>query len=161
MAFDNNCSFAGNLAKEVEFKINPNGLAIAKFTIAVDNGKDGNGVKLDPTYVNFTAFRKAAEAIANNCNKGTKIGVISKYTTGSYTDSQSGEKVYTHGFIVEQFKFLSPKKNNQTSQPDSAPNYNAALPNSGQQSYGGNPNIGNNYPRHNGDHYPPHDDMPY
>lgn len=129
MAFDNNCSFAGNLANEVEFKINPNGLAIAKFTIAVDNGKDGNGVKLDPTYVNFTAFRKAAEAIANNCNKGTKIGVISKYTTGSYTDS--------------------------------AHIYNAAPPNSGQQSYGGNPNMGSNYPRHNGDHYPTHDDMPY
>ncbi|MFG3435100.1 single-stranded DNA-binding protein [Lysinibacillus fusiformis] len=110
MAFDSNCSFTGNLAKEVDIKVTPQSLTIARFTVAVDNGKDGNGVKLEPTYVHFTAFRKAAGVIANNCNKGSKTGVIAKYTTGSYTDGQSGDKVYTHDLIVEQFKFLSPKK---------------------------------------------------
>lgn len=125
MAFDNNCSFTGNLAKDVDFTVTPEGLAIAKFSIAVDNGKDGQGNKKKPTYVNFTAFRKAAEAIANFTSTGSKIGIRARYETGSYMKGE--QKIYTHDFIVEEYKFLSPsKKNNQ--QLENQPTYQQNQP---------------------------------
>lgn len=134
MAFDNNCSFTGNLTKDVDFTVTPDGLAVAKFSIAVDNGKDSKGDKKPPTYVSFKAFRKAAETIANNTSKGSKIGIIARYDSGFYMKGE--QKIYTHDFIVEDFKFLSfPRSNNQ--QTDNQPPYQQNQPsyNSNQSTY--------------------------
>lgn len=125
MAFNNNCSFTGNLTKDVDFTVTPDGLAVAKFSIAVDNGKDSKGDKKPPTYVSFKAFRKAAETIANYTSKGSKIGIIARYDSGFYMKGE--QKIYTHDFIVEEFQFLSsPKSNNQ--QMDNQPPYQQNQP---------------------------------
>lgn len=125
MAFDNKCTFTGNLVKEAEYTVPESGIPVVKFTIAVDNGRDDQGNPRKPTYVNLKAFSKNADNIANFTYKGSKIGVVAKYKTGSYMKGE--QKIYTHDFIVEEYKFLSPSK--KTNQPvDNQPQYQQHQP---------------------------------
>ena len=95
----------GNVTKEVELRFAPSGTAVAKFTVALN---DGWGEKKTVSYINCVAFGKTAEATANFTHKGSKVAVDGRLQTGSY-DSKEGHKVYTTDVIVNQIKFLDSK----------------------------------------------------
>lgn len=101
----NNCNFIGNITKDLELKYGQSGKAILKFSIAVRRDKENSDF---PT---FTAFDKTAELIAEYFQKGSQIGITSKFNSGSY--EKDGKKVYTQDFIVEKISFInSGKKKN-------------------------------------------------
>ena len=104
----------GRLTKDVEMN---NG--VGKYSLAVDRKfkKDG-----EPTadFINCTVFGKSAEFAQKYFKKGTKIAVVGRIQTGSYTN-KDGVKVYTTDVIVEEQEFAESKAtsgnaNNTTSQ---------------------------------------------
>lgn len=82
-------------------------MAIARFTLAVDRrGKrDGEASADIPSCV---CFRRTAEFIEKYAHQGTKLVVVGRIQTGSYTN-RDGQKVYTTDVVVEEAEFAESK----------------------------------------------------
>lgn len=62
----------GNVGNVKELK-DVNGDKVLNFSIAVDNGKDKNGEKRDPTWFDCALWGKRAESLAPHITKGSKL----------------------------------------------------------------------------------------
>jgi single-strand DNA-binding protein len=87
-------------------------MCIARYTLAVDRrGKKQDG---QPTadFISCVAFKNNAEFAEKYLHKGTKIAVVGRIQTGSYTN-KDGNKVYTTDVIVDEHEFVESKASNQ------------------------------------------------
>ena len=95
-------------------------MAIARFTLAVDRrGKRDGEASAD--FPSCVCFRQTAEFIEKYAHQGTKLVVVGRIQTGSYTN-RDGQKVYTTDVVVEEAEFAESKaaadrNAQQTSQP--------------------------------------------
>lgn len=84
---------------------------VAKFTLLSNEyaGKDkGTGESLESTVsIQFTAFDKKAQVIAEHCLKGDQV-ILTNARIQNNDYEKSGEKVYGYNFIVEDFEFGAP-----------------------------------------------------
>lgn len=100
----NSVALLGRPTKDPVVSYTSGGLAIARFTLAVDRrGKDKGA-----DFIGCVAFDKTAETIGKYCRKGKLIGVTGHIQTGSY-DGKHG-KVYTTDVIVDAFDFAEKKE---------------------------------------------------
>lgn len=101
----NNVQLFGRLTKDVDLRFTPNnGLAVARFTVAVNKNKD------EADFIPVTCFGKTAEIVAQSFKKGDRILISEgKLNSGSY-DKQDGSKAYTLDVIAERVQFIEPKK---------------------------------------------------
>jgi len=105
----------GRLVRDSELTYSPSGVAICKFTIAVDRTfKDKDGNK-QADFLPVVTFNKLAELCAQYLSKGKLCAVDGRIQTGSY-DHKDGHKVYTTDIIGENIQFLSPKDDGQGQQ---------------------------------------------
>ncbi len=111
----NNISLIGRLTKDVELAYTPAGVAVGKFTLAVNRAFKKEGEQ-DADFVRIVTFRKTAENTANFCKKGSMVGIVGRIQTGSY--EKDNVRVYTTDVIAENVQFLEPKST------QSAPNGN-------------------------------------
>lgn len=82
-------------------------MAIARFTLAVDRrGKRDGEASAD--FPSCVCFRRTAEFIEKYAHQGTKLVVVGKIQTGSYTN-RDGQKVYTTDVVVEEAEFAESK----------------------------------------------------
>ena len=101
----------GRLTKDVDMKYTPSGLAVARFTIAINRPfKNANG-NYEADFINCVVFGKRAETIAQYAKKGHRIGITGSIMTGSY--EKEGQKVYTTDVNVTGFTFLESTKKTQ------------------------------------------------
>ncbi len=92
---------------EVRYSQGENSTAIARYSLAVDRRfKRDDGPTAD--FINCLAFGKSAEFAEKYFHKGTKIVVIGRIQTGSYTN-RDGNKVYTTDVVVEEQEFAESK----------------------------------------------------
>lgn len=91
---------------------------IARFTLAVDRSFKRDGGQ-DADFISCVAFGKLAETMEKYLKKGTKIGVVGRIQTGSYTNRE-GRKIYTTDVVVGEMEFCESKKD-QPSQNDTEP----------------------------------------
>lgn len=103
----NNVSLIGRLTKDVELKYSSSGVAVAKFTLAVNRAFKRDGEQ-EADFIRITTFKKTAENTANFCKKGSLVGIVGQIQTGSY-DDQNGKKVYTTEVLANNVQFLEPK----------------------------------------------------
>jgi len=83
-------------------------MCIARYTVAVDRrGAKEGGQTAD--FISCTAFQKAGEFAEKYLRQGTKVIVVGRIATGSYTDRE-GRKVYTTDVVVEETEFAESKK---------------------------------------------------
>lgn len=109
----NNVNIMGRLTRDPEVKYTYSQMAICRFSIAIDRGRDKNGNDRGADFPNCVAFDRTAENIGRLFSKGRKIAISGHLQTGSYTD-KSGVKHYTTDIIVDRFYFCdagSDKKN--------------------------------------------------
>ena len=99
----------GNMTRDPELRFPQSGIAVCKFSIAIN---DGWGDKKTVSFINCVAFGKTAEATANYTHKGSKVGIESRVQTSSY-ENKEGKKVYTTDFIIDKIEFLDSKKDKQ------------------------------------------------
>lgn len=101
----NSVALTGRLTREVDLKYTQSGIAVGRFTLAVDRQfTDTNGQR-DSDFINCTIWRKSAENLSNFTRKGSLIGVTGHIQTGQYTNQQ-GQTVYTTDVVVDNFALL-------------------------------------------------------
>ena len=95
----------GRLTEDVDMKYTANGLAVARFTIAINRPYKNENGNYEADFIRCIAFGKRAETIAQYARKGHRIGITGSIMTGSYENKQ-GQKVYTTDVNVTGFTFL-------------------------------------------------------
>lgn len=103
----NSCNFIGRLTRdpEVRYTQGEKPICVARFTLAVDRQKKGNGPSAD--FLSFKALGVKGEFAEKYLRKGAKIGVTCWAEAGSY--EKDGKKVYYTEFICEDFTFCEGK----------------------------------------------------
>ena len=93
----------GRLTKdpEVKYTAGENPTAVARFSIAVN---DGYGENERTSFINIVAFGKQAENCERFLSKGRQVGITGRIQTGSY--EKDGRTVYTMDVIASRVEFL-------------------------------------------------------
>jgi len=99
----------GNLVRDPEKTYTNSGMAVTRFTIAVNRsyGKKSEGGQ-DADFIRITCFDKRAEFVEKYLTKGRKVGVEARIQTGSY--EKDGKTIYTTDFIANNIEFLDSKR---------------------------------------------------
>lgn len=103
---------------EVRYSQGENATAVARYTLAVDRQFKRDGDQ-SADFINCIAFGKRGEFAEKYLRKGTKIAVVGRIQTGSYTN-KDGQRVYTTDVIVDEHEFVESKASQQNG-GDSAP----------------------------------------
>lgn len=104
---------------EVRYAQGGNAMAIARYSLAVDRRFKRDG-EPDADFINCVAFGKSGEFAEKYLKKGTKIAVVGRIQTGSYTN-KDGQKVYTTDVVVEEQEFAESKNSVSSDNNQSAP----------------------------------------
>jgi len=105
----NKVILAGNLTRDPELRYASNGLAIAKFGLAVNRKwKDSqtNEMKEEVTFIDIDAFGKQAETIGQYLKKGRPILIEGRLKLDQWEDKQTQQKRSRLGVVLESFNFL-------------------------------------------------------
>lgn len=96
----NSVALSGRLTKNPELRYGgqDDSTAIARFTLAVDDGKDTD-------FINIKCFGRTAEWADKWLGKGNKAEVVGKIKTGSYESRQSGQRVYYTEVVASNVGF--------------------------------------------------------
>lgn len=142
----NRVVLVGRLTKDPELRYTPSGVAMARFTLAVNRTFSNQQGEREADFINCVVWRKQAENIANYLKKGSLAGVEGRIQTGSY-EGQDGKRVYTTDVVADSVQFLEPRNSsgernqggqssggNNGQQQFSAPSYQQSQP-MNQQNY--------------------------
>ena len=94
---------------EVRYAANDSGMAIVRYTLAVDRRRAAGNDGQSADFINCVAFGKTGEFAEKYFRKGTKILISGRIQTGSYTN-QEGQRIYTTEVIVEDEEFAESKR---------------------------------------------------
>lgn len=97
---------------EVRYSQGENASAIARYRLAVDRRFKRDGEQT-ADFIPCVAFGKNGEFAEKYLRKGTKIAVVGRIQTGSYTN-KDGQKVYTTDVVVEEHEFCESKSSSST-----------------------------------------------
>ena len=100
----NNVHLIGRLVKDPDVRYSSD-MAIARFSLAINRGKDAKGNEKGADFPNIVAFGKTAETIEKYMRKGCMMAVSGELRTGSY--EKDGRKYYTTEVAAERVLFLS------------------------------------------------------
>jgi len=98
----------GRLTKEPDLRYTPNGIAVAKFTLAVDRRQSKEREK-ETDFIDIVVWQKLAETCANYLGKGRLVAVDGRLQIRSYDDSQ-GIRRRVAEVIAENVRFLDRAK---------------------------------------------------
>ena len=104
----NKVHLIGNLTADPVVRFTQSGKAVARFTLAINDGYGENKRTDFPTII---VWGKTAETIGNNLHKGSKVAVNGKITTSSY--EKNGQKIYTTEVTADMYdgvEFLDKKQ---------------------------------------------------
>jgi len=104
----NHLHFTGRLAKAPTLTGNGD-KAYAKFTLIRNEyaGKGQAGDQLEKQVsIQFTAFRRKAEAIAEYCRKGDQLTILARVENNNY--QKDGVDHFDFSFVVDEFEFGAP-----------------------------------------------------
>ena len=101
----------GRLTRDPDVRYSQSGLAIARYTLAVDRRfvrSNEGGDQQTADFISCVVFGKGAEFAEKYLHQGTKIAASGRIQTGSYTN-RDGQKVYTTDVVVEDQEFAESK----------------------------------------------------
>ena len=113
----------GNITRDPELRTTPSGSQVCSFSVAVNrNYKDSSGEsKEDVSFIDCSAWGKAAEIISQYAKKGTGILVSGRLDQRSW--EKDGQKHSRVEIVVEDFNFLGGSSNSgSTGSPNNASN---------------------------------------
>lgn len=101
----NSVSLIGRLTRDPEVRYGAaSQTAVARFSIAIDRGRDRDGNDRGADYPNIVCFGKTAELVEKYLGKGRLVGITGRIQTGSY--EKDGKKVYTTEVLADRVEFL-------------------------------------------------------
>ena len=98
----------GRLTRDPELRFTSAGLAVTKFSLAVDRNRTNKEGQRETDFINITVFGKQAESCAEYLSKGKLAAVDGRLQIGQYED-KDGQKRSSTDVIAENVRFLSPK----------------------------------------------------
>ena len=100
----------GNLGKDPEMNYTPSGVAVTKFSLAVNRvTKTATGEKEKETdWFNIVAWRQLAETCNTYLHKGSKVYIEGRLTQRKYTD-KNGIDRWMVEVIANDMEMLTPK----------------------------------------------------
>lgn len=113
----------GRLTRDPEVRYSGE-MAIARYTLAVDRRFKREGDDQTADFINCIAFGKSGDFAEKYFKKGTKIAVVGRIQTGSYTN-KDGQKVYTTDIVVEEQEFAESKNSGDSANAPTARNTSA------------------------------------
>ena len=106
MSVSINCvTLSGRLTKDPEVRYTKDARAIARFSLAVNNGKDDKGNDRPAYFPNIVCFGKLAETVERWAFKGQHVIIQGKLSTGSYMNEKDSRRVYVTEVIASQVLF--------------------------------------------------------
>lgn len=115
----NKVMLMGRLTRDPDIRYSNNNneaVCIARYTLAVDRRYNKNGEQ-GADFIECVAFGKAGEFAEKYLHQGTKMVIVGRLQTGSYTN-KDGQTVYTTDVIIEEQSFAESKKSESTEQVD-------------------------------------------
>lgn len=110
----NKITLVGRLTKDPELSFTPgNGLAITRFTLAVNRPRFDKNKPQEADFINCVCFGKRAESIANYVLKGHRFGVSGRLQISKYVD-KDGNNRWSTDVVVEDFEFMQDKGNSNS-----------------------------------------------
>lgn len=108
----------GRLVRDPEPRYTTNGVAVTRFTLAVDRPfKSADGEK-ETDFIDIVTWRKLAEICANNLSKGRLIAVEGHLQIRSY-DDKDGVRRKAAEVVADRVQFLDYSKEKQDQQGQS------------------------------------------
>ncbi len=106
----------GNLTRDPELNTTNSGVAVCRFSIAVQRrfANNDNGPQAD--FFNIVVWRSQAENCHKFLKKGSKCCVVGRLQNSSY-EAQDGTKRYSTDIIAEEVEFLSSRNGESGSDP--------------------------------------------
>ena len=86
---------------EIRYTSGQNQTAVGRYTLAVDR-------RYTADFINCVTFGRGAEFAEKYLHQGTKIAVVGRIQTGSYTN-KDGQRVYTTDVVAEEQEFAESK----------------------------------------------------
>ncbi len=105
----------GRLTRDVEMRQTPNGVSVARFTIAVDRRFRSRDGQQQTDFITCVAWRQTAEFIGRFFGKGRMIAVVGSIQSRSW-DGQDGAKHYATEVVVDEAYFTGSKAESGGSQ---------------------------------------------
>lgn len=105
-------ALVGRLTADPELKHTQSGIAVSRFTIAVDRAYTKQGEEKQADFINIVAWRNSAEFLCKYFSKGQRIGIQGSVRTGSYMDN-NGIKRYTFEVYADRLEFVERKDREQ------------------------------------------------
>ena len=102
----------GNMTKDPELSETNSGIAVCRFSIAVNRRRTSADAEQQTDFFNVTAWRGLAETIARYCKKGNKVAVSGQIQIRQYEDREGAKKTSVD-VVAEEVEFLSPKSNDE------------------------------------------------
>lgn len=113
MAYLNKVMLIGNIGKDPEIRVNPNGgRKRVSFSLATSRlYRDNNGEQKEQTdWHNIIGWGKLADFFEQlGVRKGTSLYVEGELTNRSWTDQTSGQKRYVTEINMDTFQLLTPR----------------------------------------------------
>jgi single-strand DNA-binding protein len=101
-------AYAGFLTRDPELRFTPKGTAVANFCVACNRNYVVDGEKRqETTFLDFTAWGKTGESIAQYFKKGKGIILKAYLKTESWEDREKGTKHSKIIGVVESFSFVN------------------------------------------------------
>lgn len=102
----------GNITRDPELSETNSGVAVCRFSIAVNRRRASEDAEQQTDFFNVTVWRGLAETVARYCKKGNKVAVSGQIQIRQYEDRE-GAKRTSVDIIAEEVEFLSPKSNDE------------------------------------------------
>lgn len=111
----NRVVLVGRLTKDPELKYTQSGIAVTRFTLAVNRTFSNQQGEREADFINIVAWKKQAENVANFLHKGSLAGVDGRIQTSNF-DGQDGKRVFMTEVVADSVQFLEPKSSGQQNQ---------------------------------------------
>ncbi|WP_172369593.1 single-stranded DNA-binding protein [Sporosarcina jiandibaonis] len=112
----NSVVLVGRLTKDPELKYTQGGVAVCRFTLAVNRPFKNAQGENEADFVNCVTWRKQAENTANFLRKGSLTGLEGRIQTSNF-EGKDGNRVFMTEIVADSVQFLEPKNNNSNNTP--------------------------------------------
>ncbi len=104
-------NLVGRLVKDPELLYTKDGVALSKFSVAVQRNYKNQKGEYDTDFIPCTLWKRSAERLATYCGKGSMISVNGRLQTRIY-ENQEQKRIFTMDMIAEGVSFLQVKPPN-------------------------------------------------
>ena len=123
-----NLTIVGNVGRDADLKYTPQGIAVLKFSVAVNKttGK-GEDKRQTTTWFNITLWRERAESLAPYVTSGMQVLVTGEVSVSPYTD-KNGKPAASLELTANEVKLLSSKQESERHEADRSAEEPADIP---------------------------------